>query len=382
MTLKLKLTALVIALTHALPVFSAQWTLKPILNPSVEYDDNISMSPSDKEGSFKFSIRPTLLGSYQTETSLISLSTGYTVERYSSDTRSTEDNPFFQLNSNKSFERSSLGLNYSFREAASRDTAAEDTGDFSSRTVITTHSISPSYSYSVSEIDSISINFGYTQREYSTDEFRDNETKSVSTSWQRQFSERLNGYTSLSYSNYQSGDSDTGTKNDNYNVSVGANYELSERWSLRGNIGIRYLDTKTGTVSSSNSGSSFDLTAAHQSELGSISFSALRGISPSSTGDVNQQDRLSVNWTRRLNERLSLGISSRYIETTSATESSNNKRENFNISPNLTWNITPKASLKFDYRYRQQKRTNQATAEGNSVNLSFTYDWQGYRISR
>jgi predicted porin len=382
MTLKLKLTALVIALTHALPVFSAQWTLKPILNPSVEYDDNISMSPSDKEGSFKFSIRPTLLGSYQTETSLISLSTGYTVERYSSDTRSTEDNPFFQLNSNKSFERSSLGLNYSFREAASRDTAAEDTGDFSSRTVITTHSISPSYSYSVSEIDSISINFGYSEREYSTDEFSDNETKSVSSSWQRQFSERLNGYTSLSYSNYQSGDSDTGTKNDNYNVSVGANYELSERWSLRGNIGIRYLDTKTGTVSSSNSGSSFDLTAAHQSELGSISFSALRSISPSSTGDVNEQDRLSVNWTRRLNERLSLGISSRYIETTSATESSNNKRENFNISPNLTWNITPKASLKFDYRYRQQKRTNQATAEGNSVNLSFTYDWQGYRISR
>jgi predicted porin len=377
-----KLMVLLVGLTVSFSSFSAQWSVKPIFNPSIEYDDNISLSTSNKEDSFKFVVRPTIVGAYETETALLSLTTGYSIERYTSNTRDTEDNPFFQLNSSKSFERSSLGIDYSFSEASSRDTAALDTGNFSSRSVITTHTFSPFYSYSLSEIDSVSVNFSYIQREYSTDEFRDNETKSIATSWQRQFSERLIGYTSFSYSNYQSGESVNSTENDNYNLSVGVSYDLSEKWSLNGNVGVRYLDSKTGIDSQSTSGSSFDLTANYQSELGRLSISALRRISPSSSGDVNEQDIYNVDWSSDLTERLSAGISSRYIETTSATENSNIKRENFNISPNLSWKLSPKATIELSYRYRQQKRTDQETAKGNSLSLTFSYDFQGYRLSR
>jgi predicted porin len=382
MSSNFKLMVLLSGLTVSFSSFSAQWSVKPIFNPSIEYDDNISLSTSNKEDSFKFVVRPTIVGAYETETALLSLTTGYSIERYTSNTRDTEDNPFFQLNSSKSFERSSLGIDYSFSEASSRDTAALDTGNFSSRSVITTHTFSPFYSYSLSEIDSVSVNFSYIQREYSTDEFRDNETKSIATSWQRQFSERLIGYTSFSYSNYQSGESVNSTENDNYNLSVGVSYDLSEKWSLNGNVGVRYLDSKTGIDSQSTSGSSFDLTANYQSELGRLSISALRRISPSSSGDVNEQDIYNVDWSSDLTERLSAGISSRYIETTSATENSNIKRENFNISPNLSWKLSPKATIELSYRYRQQKRTDQETAKGNSLSLTFSYDFQGYRLSR
>jgi predicted porin len=382
MSSNFKLMVLLSGLTVSFSSFSAQWSVKPIFNPSIEYDDNISLSTSNKEDSFKFVVRPTIVGAYETETALLSLTTGYSIERYTSNTRDTEDNPFFQLNSSKSFERSSLGIDYSFSEASSRDTAALDTGNFSSRSVITTHTFSPFYSYSLSEIDSVSVNFSYIQREYSTDEFRDNETKSIATSWQRQFSERLIGYTSFSYSNYQSGESVNSTENDNYNLSVGVSYDLSEKWSLNGNVGVRYLDSKTGIDSQSTSGSSFDLTANYQSELGRLSISALRRISPSSSGDVNEQDIYNVDWSSDLTERLSAGISSRYIETTSATENSNIKRENFNISPNLSWKLSPKATIELSYRYRQQKRTEQETAKGNSMSLTLSYDFQGYRLSR
>jgi predicted porin len=377
-----KLMVLLVGLTVSFSSFSAQWSVKPIFNPSIEYDDNISLSTSNKEDSFKFVVRPTIVGAYETETAFLSLTTGYNIERYTANTRDTEDNPFFQVNSSKSFERSSLGIDYSFSEASSRDTAALDTGNFSSRSVITTHTLSPSYSYSLSEIDSVSVNFSYIQREYSTEEFRDNETKSIATSWQRQFSERFIGYTSFSYSNYQSGESVNSTENDNYNLSVGVSYDLSEKWSLNGNVGVRYLDSKTGIDSQSTSGSSFDLNANYQSELGRLSISALRRISPSSSGDVNEQDIYNVDWSSDLTERLSAGISSRYIETTSATENSNIKRENFNISPNLSWKLSPKATIELSYRYRQQKRTEQETAKGNSVSLTFSYDFQGYRLSR
>jgi hypothetical protein len=151
---------------------------------------------------------------------------------------------------------------------------------------------------------------------------------------------------------------------------------------LNGNIGVRYLDSKTGIDTESTSGSSFDLTAIYKSEFGRISISALRRISPSSSGDVNEQDIYNLDWSHSLTERLSAGLSTRYIKTVSATENSNNKRENFNISPNLSWKLSPKATVELSYRHRQQKRTDQETAKGNSVNLTFSYDWQGYRLSR
>jgi predicted porin len=382
MNLKYKLLVLLLGLSFSLQAFSAQWILKPILNPSVQYDDNISMSVSDKESSFSYLINPTLLGEYLTERTIFTLSTGYAVERFSSDVRSNEENPFFELSGNRRFLRSTLGVSYSFREQASRDVAAEDTGNFSSQAKIMSRSLSPYFTFNLSETDSFSINLSFSERKYSTNEFRDNETKSISTSWQRQFSERLNGYSSFSYSNFESGDSVSGTDSDNYNLSFGANYQLSERWNIRGAIGVRYLESNIGSISSTNTGSSFDLTAMHQSELGNISVNALRSITPSSNGNVNEQDSVNLNWSKDLSEKLYVSISGRYISTRSATDESENKRQNLNISPSLNWKISPQVTLKVNYRYRQQKRDGQSAAEGNSVNLSFNYDLQGYRFSR
>jgi hypothetical protein len=120
----------------------------------------------------------------------------------------------------------------------------------------------------------------------------------------------------------------------------------------------------------------------HQSELGNISVNALRSITPSSNGNVNEQDSVNLNWSKDLSEKLYVSISGRYISTRSATDESENKRQNLNISPSLNWKISPQVTLKVNYRYRQQKRDGQSAAEGNSVNLSFNYDLQGYRFSR
>lgn len=373
----------VLGLTTAFPILSAQWSLQPTLNPSFEYDDNISMEATDKESSLKYSLRPTIISGYETERTKISLSTGYSIERFSSTERESQSNPFLQLNTNRSFQRSSLRFGLSFREDAFRDTAEEDTGNFSSTTVVKTQSFSPTYSYNVTERDSLIVNLGYVKREYSTNEFRDNDTKSASVSWLHQFSERVNGFTSFSSSKYESGNSDnSSSENKNHNFSVGLDYQLTERWLLSGEVGVRYLDTSTGSLSTSSTGSSFNFSASHKSEIGNLSINLQRRLNPSSTGDVNEQDIFNISWTKGLSEKLSFSISSRYIETTSAAEDSENKRQNFNVSPRLTWKLTEKTSVNASYRFRQQKNTNEAKAEGNIFSLTISHDWQGYRFSR
>lgn len=375
-----------ITLVTATSSYAAEWTLKPIINPNLKYDDNVLMSSEDKDGSFKFSVKPTLEAGYATGNVIIAISAGYSIAHYDTLSRLNESDPFFQISGKKNTERAQWGVTASYSEDAARNIAAEDTGNFSSTSVITSRSISPSYSYSITERDNISLNGSYSEREYSTTEFSDNESKSVSASWQRQFSERLSGNVSATYSLYESGTSVSGTENDTYNLSFGANYLWSERWSFSGQVGARYLDSEQITngvgISSSSSGTSFNVSASHTSALDSITLSASKALNPSSNGDVNEQESFLVSWSRGLSEKLDLSVTGKYGETTSASETTSSKRENISIRPSLSWKISPKAKISLNYEYSQQKGSPQDKAESNAVYVSLNYDWDGYRVSR
>lgn len=366
--------------------YAAEWSIKPIFNPNVEYDDNVLLSSTDEEGSFKFSVKPSVEAGYATESANLGIVAGYNVSRYGALSRLNEDDPFFRFFATKNTERAEWGLTASYSEDASRNTAEEDTGNFSSTSVITSRSISPSYTYSVSERDTLSLNASYSEREYSTNEFSDNETKSLSASWQRQYSERLSGNILTSYSLYESGTSLSGTENDTYGLSVGANYLFSERWTLSGQVGTRYLEQKqiVSGISSkdSNFGTTLNASAVYNSGLDEISLTASRELSPASNGDVNEQDAITVTWNRDLTETLTLNVAGIYRETTSASDEDDEKRENITFKPSLNWKLSPKMSMSFNYEYREQKRDNQGKADSNAIFVGISYDWDGYRVSR
>jgi hypothetical protein len=189
-------------------------------------------------------------------------------------------------------ERSEVGLRLSYSENVLRNIVEEDIGNFSSILIINMRSIFPIYSYRLIERDSITFVGCYTERDYSTTEFDNNESKNLSTTWQRQFSERLNGNVTISYSLYESGNKLDGSENDTYNLSFGADYLLSERWSFGGQIGARYLDSEQrsfGLISSnSSSGTSFNIDILYKSQFDTLSLAASQALNPSSNGDVNE----------------------------------------------------------------------------------------------
>ena len=366
---------------------AAEWALTATLNPSLEYDDNIFMR-EDKQGDYHASASPTLVVSRELENSALSLSAGYVLDRYEAATQLNTDNPFWRFSSQYQTERSQWGLNVSYAESTSRNDAADDTGDFETNAIVTSQSVSPSYSFQWSERDSLSLNASYSKRDYSTADFSNNETRSLSSSWQHQFTERFNGGVSVSVSNTESTGLLLTTDDDTYNLSLTSHYELSEIWSMGGSVGLRQLqseqtDVLGGTIKNKSNGQSLDVNIAYKGDIDSFNVGLSRSISPSSTGDVNEVDKFNISVSRQLSETLTASLSASYQITTSASDDSNDKRENTQLSPSINWQFASESSLSLSYNYRQQKESALDTnANSNGIMLKLNYDWDGLRASR
>jgi hypothetical protein len=367
--------------------YSAEWSLTSTLNPSAKYDDNVFMSENE-QSSVQYSITPTLMAKRAMKTSEVSLAAGYNVQRYTAFAQLDRQDPFVRFNSRLSTERNQYGLAASYSQSSSRSTAEQDTGDFMTESSVTSETISPSYSYQMTARDSISLGANYSTRTYSTTDFSDNKTKSVNFGWQHQLSERLSGGLNFSASNYQSDGLTLSSNDDNYNLSTTITYKLSELWQLNGSVGVRKLNSHRtdglgASVNSSSSGSSFDFSANRITELGSFSMGLSRSLSPSNNGDVNEQDRLTIAWSKALTELLSTSLSASYQQSTSALVEGSDKRENINFSPSIKWQLERDLGLNLSYQYRQQKRSSANTnMSSNSLMMTLIYDWDGIRASR
>ena len=367
-------------------VQAAEWSLTSTLNPSVKYDDNVFMSEK-KQSSVQHAISPTVTIKREVEASQLSLVTGYNIDRYVAFNELDRDDPFIRLESGFSTERSQYDLLASYEQKSSRSIAEQDTGDFNTESTVTTKTLLPSYSYQLTEYDSLYLSAAYTTRSYSTADFNDNETISLNSAWQHLFSDRLSAGLAVSVSNYQSDGLTVKTDDDNYSLSTVLNYQLTELWQFSGQIGLRKLNSSSSSnglnETNSSSGSLFNFNVSKKTEFDTLSLDVSRSLSPTSLGDVNEQDSLRFQWSRDITENLSSRLSASYQQTISATDEGNDERENLNLSPSIKWQFERNLGIDLSYNYRQQKNSSDDTdVNSNSVMVSLIYDWDGYRISR
>src|SRR5690606_30488674 len=144
-----------------------------------------------KEGSFFTRIQPTLVLSRAEANSKITFNTGLSVERYTDLKDLDREDPFANFSAGWNTERSSYGLSASYAERAQRSIAEEDTGDFASNATVESINFAPTYSYQLTEKDSIYASYNYSERKYSDTEtdidnplgtsFNDNKTHTVTS---------------------------------------------------------------------------------------------------------------------------------------------------------------------------------------------------------
>ena len=368
-----------------LPIVSlqaAEWSISGSLNPFLEYDDNIFMRDTNKVGDYHSSVTPTLVTSYALDQTNVSLSVGYAIDRYEASKYLDNETPFFRFNSSHQTERSKWGLGLSYVKSASRSEAEIDTGDFETDSTSTTRSITPSFVYQLTERDSLSFRGGYSKKEFSTLDFSDTETKYISTGWQHQFTERLNGGLDLTANNSKSSSLTTATDNDSYDLSLVSTYNLSEIWALKGKVGFRLVEDKQ--TNDTDSGSSLDINVSYKFDIDTANLSISRSLFASDNGGVNERDQINATFSRQLSETLIARVSSTYQEIRSASGgNSNDIRKNFSVSPSISWNFSSNVNLGLSYKYRHQKDSQVGTdVDSNAIMLTLNYDWDGLQISR
>jgi hypothetical protein len=384
---KIIFIAVVVAIPYAQ---AAEWSITSQLNPSVEYDDNVFMSANNKESSMRYSMTPTVTTTRADENSNIGLSAGYRLQRYTSVDIDDSQDPFARFNSSFSTERSQYGLNLGYAETQTRDNAAEDTGNFRNNSTQTSKTISPFYSYQLTERDTLSFNGSYVDNSYDSNASNDNKLKSLTTDWMRQYTERLSAGLSVGVYNYKSDRSITSisVEKDNYNVLALLNYQVTELWLIDGRVGMRRLESELTNdlgfkEDNSSSGASFDITASRQGESDTLTMAVSQQLSPNSNGGVDDQQSVSVNWSRSLSDTLTAGISARYLESESAARDSfKRKREYYDVSPSISWQLDRNLGLRFSYEYSKQTQGLGGDADSNAVSITLNYNWDGIRISR
>jgi opacity protein-like surface antigen len=251
---------------------------------------------------------------------------------------------------------------------------------------VTTRSVSPSYSYLLTERDTISLSGQYSERTYSTNDYGDNETYNLALNWLRRYSEKLSYGINFSSRNYKSDSASVSTDSDDYSLSLTLDYLFNEQLTVSGSVGARYVNgeqnySDVGIRHYSDLGQFLDIKLNKSLERDRLSLGLSRTVSPSSTGQVNEIDKISVSYSHDITEKLVGNLNSSYQETRSATEEDNDKRENIDFTSSLNWHVDEKLQLKLSYKYRKQTQTNRDDADSNRIMLSLDYNWDDYSLS-
>lgn len=389
---------------------AAEWTVAGNVDQSLSYNDNVRMLPQDPEGSLIYVLTPTLNFARKTEAWDVQGSASYGLQHYT-DIEELNNNPQnYGLNTEYRTERSNTGVSASYSILPSQNFAEQDTGNFSSNVNRENITVTPTYSYRFTELDSLISSASYSKSTYSGSDnnetgfnnFNDNENKSINMGWQRQWNELFAQSISVFYTNYES-TGQINSSSDSYGINLSSNYQFSEKWQFSGTIGGRITDTSTETViipglltaTDQNTSEGFltDIGVHYKGESLSSTFGLSRSLVPSGQGQLTEQTRISLDFSYQITERLSSGLMTSYQETDSVGDRSDGlglSRTNIRVSPNVNWKLTEDWLLSASYAYRQQERPDSAaivnsragTAESNIFMLSINYNWPGLSISR
>ena len=395
MNKKLLLPIAMLIASQSPSLWAAEYVVGAEFSPTFSYNDNVRLS-EEKEGSFLTRIQPTLLLSRAEANSMITFNTGLIVERYAQLSDLDREDPFANFSGSWNTERSAYGFSAGYSERAQRSIAEEDTGDFASNATVESINLAPTYSYQLTEKDSIYSSYNYSERKYSDTAsdidnplgttFNDNTTHTLTGGWQRAWTERFTAGLALTYAMYES-EGIQQSEYDTYNLAVTSSYLLTEKWTISGQLGYRTLENEITpivgpTVTDKSTGTLFDLATKYTGEINNISLSISRSLAPSGEGNVNERDRVSFTWDRKLSEVLSFNLMTAYQESQSVDQFTTTDREYFEVAPSMTWKLKEQLNLRFGYQYRERKSLESGALDSNMVFLTVGYDWNGLRYSR
>ena len=353
------------------------------------------------------------------------------VKKYFSDLDLDTEDFFLNLDARYDLDiKNTFRFNTRFSQESTITSELAVTGETQENVPRITWAIEPEWQHNLSETKFIQINYSHEETTYeedldtteglnSTRRYSDYINDSVSLSFNHRWNEKLLNYVTARWSRFAVPIRKSET--DQYTVSGGLEYEISETWTASLMGGIRYTLTDRGEItqqipaqqiperlvpavtpdgqlivgpdgrpilvreaastipasvntipafSDSQVGMVFSFATNKKFEKGHMGASYSRDTSPTGFGRLQTFDRFSVDFLYRITNHLDF-ILAGGVNVTKATadENENRDRTYYHVRPQLRWQFNEQLSLSGGYRYRMEETTiNDDRDDGNTNN--------------
>ena len=292
-----------------------------------------------------------------TEISRLSLNLGANATEYSDSSIDDSDEYRLGLNTSRRGERLSGALGISFESESTAETELLDTGVTEDGTRESL-SIAPSATYSLSELNSLSVTLRHQDVSYDTVSLIDYNDNSVTLSWSHLLGENRSISANLSMARYEPDGAD---ETDTESFYFGYDWRTSQATGYQLSLGYSDVDRPNAR----DSGSNFSFDVNHETnERNSFVFAINQGFQPSGRGEVVEETRFSLRWAHALTDRSQFDLGAQAV--------SNDDRDYFSISAGAGYQLTQLVNLGGSLRY-QRENTDAGNPDSTSVFVSVVY---------
>jgi len=415
------------ALAIVLPCRSAEWSIEPRLDLTAGYNDNIRLTTADHDSVWETAVTPRVKFGTAEENWGLHGNARASVRRFFGG-EGREDNDlldredyYFKTDAYHRGERSEFTGLIDLARDSTLDSELDDTGNVvDDRATRFRKTISPGWSYSLTELMRVNANYSFTAVDFSDDPGVDDNIEYdyhvFSGSLTRQFTPKVQATLSSSYSMYQP---ETNFDSNTLSVQIGIRRNFTETLTTDWLAGMRRTESDTGELAPSgfcvgadpgakfpnctggfpvvtgvdvvkdddtDTGTVFSASITKLLESGKLSLSANRTSTPSSDGELLDTTRFIFNGEHRFTETLRTSLRAEYSNIEVIARASLNPRGDrdlYRIIPRISWRFQREWEIAGQYEYAKEEQDNVSKdATRNAVYLTLSYRPDKLYISR
>ncbi|MBI3560689.1 MAG: hypothetical protein HY080_03085 [Gammaproteobacteria bacterium] len=376
------------------PLKAADWAFIPTVDLQAVYDDNLFLTTQNVTKTWSSVIAASVDLSRKMENTSLDLTDKIASRHYDYNTMLDRNDNYITLAYAYNGERYAINANGAYASESTLTSELADTGYISVVRKVKQSTLSPSFTYQLSQHSAMQLSYDYLKKNYDAPitEFADytNQITSANYSYSLTESLQLQAIATRSEVDIPEGaygfvGASLSTKTDNYQAGLSYDYAedivLSALYGKRTSLDeLKYLGYLLGTAKSE--GSTYNVSLTKTLDRATIKFQVTRDYSPAGNGVVYDTDRATVNLQYHVTDRNSVGLDIVYTnQKPGASRFITVHRTYYSVQPGYTWQVSENWSLNAYYRYSYQKyNTDTDAAKSNLISLSMSYVWPYYHF--
>jgi hypothetical protein len=372
----------------------AEWEITPVIKVGGEVDDNATVDPRTDQEVRLSGILADLSAdlAYSSDLTTFSVRPTFLLRSYSDNPEYESNDIFLRSILRHQMRNSAFGFRVNYDEQQVRTAERSDVDldlqdpdeideNDSGRVLLTGDRqklrFVPTWDYNFSNVSSFGVRVDYYDVSYDNvlaNGLTDYTDSRLGLTYRRAVSDRTTFVATATGRRYEADDPLVEDVN-GISGQIGIDREMSQTTRLRANIGVENTEQTVGSKEPEVIG---DITLIQNLETISMFAQYRRAVSASGVGQVSVRDQISINFSRRLNEKISAGLGVRAYQTRNIGQVTSpfNEREYVQLRSSFTWFLSPAFSLQADYRYTVIDRgpALDGRANSNRINLWFVYE--------